>query len=390
MPRTILLASPREPSGGSWIVNCLLELGVRVNMKPTVARAWRGGADSPEAATMWQATSSGRWRIHPRAEALTKWLPILSRRETLAFRDDVEVLYVQDLPDPGVHGDRTALFLRDPRDAIHSHYRRNRPEMPIEEFIRFPHHETLLDVVAHWALFVECWLARSGDCVYRFEDYKANDNALLGRIVGDLGIEASPEEIASAARESNYEKAREAEEKYRATHPQDDEIAMRAGKVGEWMTSEDLRAMSREIERRTGPLLTKLGYDLQDKASTTPGLEGISQMHFLRAFKRFDLPETLNVRLAEADPMNCPDLSGLLHFASVVDTDLIQRARLEAHEARSLLDSLDEYVGSWRELAHVRVEAARTRFSDGADYHLARVRELLASRRSQPRKTTTE
>ena len=378
----ILLASPREPSDGSWLINCLLELGVRVDFKPTADRVWRSNKNPGVPSAMWQPAPEGRWRLHPRAEALRKWLPILTRRGTLAFRDDVQALYVQDLPRPEFAGARTALFVRDPRDAIHSLYRRIRPDMSLQDFVRFPHSETLLDAIAHWRLFVESWLARDGIHFYRFEDYKADAVGLLTRIVRDLGLEASPEAIAHAASESSYEKARTAEERYRATHPRDGEVAMRAGRVGEWKSSQELRDLSREIEERAGPLLTRLGYAFDGIAETSQENEGVSHLRFLSVFEQIELPPGRRETAAAVDPMACPLLSDTLKLASTLDANMIRRARLQAREARALLDSLQEYLASWQGHQGRRIDAARAEFDDGANYHMTRIRELMATRRA--------
>ncbi len=219
MEPPIVLASPREPSGGSWLINCLLELGVRVNLQPTADRIWRGASGRQRPSVMWQPAENGRWRLNPRAEELKKWLPILGHQETLHFRDDLEVLYVQDLPQVDLTSARTVLFVRDPRDAIHSLYRRIQPEMSLEDFVAFPHPVTLLDAIDHWRLFTECWLAVDGTLIYPFEDYKADAPGLLSRIVRDLGLVASREEITRAANESTFEKARAGDQRYRSSHP---------------------------------------------------------------------------------------------------------------------------------------------------------------------------
>jgi hypothetical protein len=378
-PTALLLVSPREPSGGSWLINCLLELGVRVNFKPTIDRVWRSVSNPREPSAMWRQAPDGRWRLQPRAEALKKWLPILTVHETLSFIDDVEALYVQDLPTSAFQGQHTALFVRDPRDAIYSSYRRIQPEMTLDEFVRFPHPETLLDVVGHWQLFVESWLARDGVHVYRFEDYKAEAEGLLTRVVRDLHLQASPEDIARAAAASTFEKARAAEAHYRARHPGDSEIAIRAGQVGEWRTSQELRDLSREVERRVGSLLKRLGYELHANAGNTPVTHGLSQLRFLSIFDRIGLPEHLRGR--EADPTTCSALADILKFASTVDADRIRRVRLHAREARLLFDSLEEYVDAWNNHRRQRAAKNREQFADGADYHMTRIAELMASRR---------
>lgn len=378
---SILLASPREPSGGSWLVNCLLELGVRVDIKPAIDRAWRGGKGTADASAVWQPAGEGRWRLHPRAEELKKWLPLLVRQETLSFRDDVRVLYVQDLPRPGLSADRTLLFLRDPRDAIHSLYRRVAPEMSLREFARFPQPETLLDAIDYWRLFVECWLARRDVLVYRFEDYKAGGVSLLARVAADLGLSVSNDDIERAALESTYEKARAAEELYRASHPGDEEIAMRAGRVGEWREADESLELSREIELRIGTLLRRLGYELEGAGEGGTEAWATSPIHLLAFFRGVDLPPPLLAAVRAVEPLSCPRLGQLLTLASSLDVDAIRRARLHPGDASVLLASLQEFAAAWAVHVSERLHAAAAQFEAGSAYHLARIRRLMAGRR---------
>src|SRR4051794_22826257 len=59
----ILLASPREPSGVSWLINCFLELGIKVSLKPTIERIGAAPTEGVEASGMWVAEAGGRWRL---------------------------------------------------------------------------------------------------------------------------------------------------------------------------------------------------------------------------------------------------------------------------------------------------------------------------------------
>jgi hypothetical protein len=168
----ILLVSPREPSGVSWIINCLLELGIRVDLQPTADQIF--GVGMQPASAMWLPEPDGRWRLHPRASALQKWLPILSREETLTFRAAPPILHIQRLPRREESQQQIILFVRDPRDALHSLYRRTQPELSWNEYIHWPQAETLLGAIDYWRLFIECWSDFRSVFIGRFEDYKAN------------------------------------------------------------------------------------------------------------------------------------------------------------------------------------------------------------------------
>jgi hypothetical protein len=373
----ILLASPREPSGVSWIMNCFLELGIKVSLKPTIERIGTASSEGVEASGMWVAEPGGRWRLHPRAEALKKWLPVLSRQETLCFRDDLEVLCVQELPRAGLRGRRTLLFVRDLRDALHSLYRRNQPEISLEAFARLPHPQTLLDAIGHWRLFVESWLGREGVRTYRFEDYKADAAGLLGRILDDLDIPVPVAERERAAELSGFGQAAAAESAYRQTHPGDRQVANRAGLVGEWKKLPETQALAAQIEQRAGDVLARLGYDAR---ASSPPLEGYSNVRFLSFFDEVEVPAALR-EAARSRPLTCPSLAGVLSFAAGVDAERLAASRLEAAELRTLLDSLDEFTTIHCAYLSTHLHDIRAAFVPGSDYHLDRLRRLVISRR---------
>src|SRR5262249_5779632 len=145
-------------------------------------------------ASMW-VPDDGATRLHGSAAPIQKWLPALERRQRFVFRDDVEVEYVQDFP-TATAADASAalLFVRDPRDAIHSAYRRSQPDLSLDSFVGFPHPQTLLDRASHWAFFVRAWSELPGIRTFRFEDYKSNDHDTLRAALDHLEIDASPDE----------------------------------------------------------------------------------------------------------------------------------------------------------------------------------------------------
>lgn len=379
-PVPVLLVSPREPSGASWIINCLLELGIRVCLKSAVDRAWGSAPEPPPPSAMWCEEPSGRWRLHPRADALKKWLPALTRHDTLKFRDDLDVLYVQELPRAELRGDRTVLFVRDLRDSLNSLHKRDRPQMPLASFVGMAHPRTLLDAIGHWRLFVESWLGRHDVLTYRFEDYKADAVTLLGRILHDVKIDAAPGEIERAARLSSFEQAAAAEATYKQTHPGDDQVAIRAGRVGEWQAAPEVQATVSEIQHRAGDLLARLGYEVPPPRSREGPPEGICNLHFLSFFDDIELPATLREAARTIDPLACPNLPRVLQFASSVEVAQLKASRLDADEVRTLLDSLDEFVTKHRDHLAAGLRTIRSAFAAGSAYHLDRIRALHASR----------
>lgn len=375
--KRILVASPVEPSGGSWLLNCLLELGVKVGHKPFVDNVWRGSNPPPPADHIWTEVD-GRHEFNPKAEMLVKFLPSVGRRKSFAFRGDVEVEYVQDFPPPRFDERPLVLIVRDPRDAIYSMYRRVAPELSFEEFCRFPNPATLLDRAAHWALHVAAWLDHPNVRIVRLEDYKRDAEATLRSVVEPLDLGCGDAEIDAALRFSSFEKAREAEAAFRERFPGDRQVVNRAGKVGDGRGRPEVQALIPEIERATAPLLRRLGYDVEDALEGDTSAARLNAL-FLSFFKTIRVPEAF---CAPAPDMPQADrhLFALLAFAHRLDKDLIRRAALAPDEARQLLDSLSELSGSHRDWLAARMIATRGTYIDGSDYFFQRIKELRKAR----------
>lgn len=374
----ILLVSPREPSGVSWLINGLLELGIRVDLQPTVDQIF--GTGRQPASAMWLPEPDGRWRLHPRASALQKWLPFLTSNETFAFRPIPPVLHVQRLPlrqEP--HG-QVILFVRDLRDALHSLYRRTQPQLTWQEFVNWPNPDTLLDAIDYWRLFMQCWLGQPQVFVGRFEDYKSNAENLLTQILRYMEMEFTAEEIMVATERSSYAAAVAAERRYRELHPQDQQIVNRAGLVGEWESLPDLQATVIEIERRAGHLLTRLGYRVTHAGIAADSWEALAISRELSSFAQFDIaPEMVNS--ARSEPPG-PMLDRLQQFCDGVTAERLAGARLETDELRTLLRSLEEFSTRHAPALTASLQTVSQSFSDGSAFHLARIRALLLSRRS--------
>ena len=350
MTTRIYLASPVEPSGASWLVNCFLELGIRVSHKPIVDNVWRHRDPSPPPGHMWERGSDGRERLKPRAAVLKKWLPALSRIEAFAFRDDIEVEYVQDLPSAHHAGTPVLLLVRDPRDSLYSMYRRVQPEFDYDTFLRLPSPDTLHDRPAHWRLFVERWLVLAAENWFTFEEYKQDAAGLLHRILHRLGTPYDDDRVQRAVLESSYEAARAAEARYRMRFPGDWEVANRAGRAGEWVESGESQSGAALIESRAGALMRRLGYQ------------------------------------CAAAPDSGPDgwLDELCAFASAVDEDLLRRSNLPNHRIRQLLEHLARVARAQGWDSSERLVQLRQSFMEGSGHQLAQVRDLLARRRMKP------
>lgn len=382
--RKIYLASPIEPSGASWLINCLLELGIRVDHKAAVERMWRTDAGPVDPGRLWQRDGA-HWRPHPRGKIMGKWLPALTTRDRFTFRDDIHVEYIQEFPNQHHVGQCAALFLRDPRDAIYSHYRRRQSTLDFAGFAALPNPCTLLDAATHWRLYVQSWRALTDGRVYRFEDYKADDEGLLRRILADLGIDAGEDEVRAAAAASTFEKAQAGEASYRARHPGDAEVANRAGKVGDAGARPDIGGVTAAIARRCADVLGPLGYavpDLPEAASSGPP-PGAAQFHLLDVFRDYVIgPEA--TALAAAEPLASPDVPALLDFARGLDASTLAAAAFSPRDARALLASLGAFNRAHAAMLDARLDRLGVDFADGSSRHMGVLRDLLRrSRRAR-------
>ena len=383
MKTKVCMASPAEPSGASWLINCFLELNVKVSHKPVVDSVWRNADPSLPPDHMWRQAQDGSYRLHPKAHVLKKWLPALTRIESFFFREDIEVEYVQDLPTPRQSGQPVLFFVRDPRDSLYSMYRRIRPALGYEAFLRFPDPDTLFDRPTHWRVFVESWLAFAGDNWFTFEAYKQDAAALLRRVLGGVGQTCGEEEIESAVLESSFDKARAAEERYKTDFPGDSEVANRAGRAGDWVDHTEARTGSALIESRAGDLMRRLGYDCPMNADGVPSY-GPARAQRLPLCSQIRSPESVTARLTD-NRLQHPLLDEVFAFLAEMDEALLRSTNLPSYRIRRLLDSLSQVACAERWDVAENIGQLRERFGEGSDHHFAQMRDLLIRRRRAKR-----
>lgn len=384
-PGKILFVSPEEPSGASWLLNCWLELGIRIGHKPAVDRLWRAADPRPAADHIWRC-EGGACVLKPKADVLRKWLPALGRQAEFRFRQDLWVEYVQDYPPrPGsveAGDDPVIFFIRDPRDALYSMYRRTAPAMSFAEFLRFPHPRTLLDPIDNWSLLVRCWQARPGVTFFRFEDYKRDAFGLLQRILATLGLRYDDAEVQAAVEGSSFQAARDSEQRYRERFPSDRQVANRAGKVGDWRQDPENREAVEVIERRTGPLLDAFGYTadtpVDGGSCANDGFEGAANLRYLSFFDTVSLPDGAD----QAPPaLRAQSLCKLLAFAERLDQPMLAGSRLPPDQLRRLLDSLAEFMRRHQQAADKHLQSLQSACEPDPGDHLQRIRDMVAARK---------
>jgi hypothetical protein len=321
MAERIILASPREPCGATWLINCLLVLGVKTyRVGPGGQEMWIKGLDGVS--------------LDPRENILKQWLPVLSQRDNFEFGDQIEVQWLHEWPTDADWKHRVLYFIRDPRDAMYSRYRREGSTLAFNDYLAFPDAFSLLEKVDHWRLFNESWIAHPNLKVVRFEDYKADALQTLRQAIAWLGLTRAEGELVNAIENSSFEKAAQAERHYLRTMGSA-QVINRAGKPGEWHSlAGEVDAMA-EISTRCASVLRHFGYAAP--VTTEHGLGYRSQFTHLKHFA--------SVRLAVPliQPAAGEDL-GLQSLVARLDPQLFKAAGVSDSEAHVMLNSLSEYA----------------------------------------------
>lgn len=231
MPRRkIIIASPQEPSGATWLINCFLELGVLI---------YRG----PQWQNMW-VKNNDQYTLSPKEDILKKWLPSLSTKKNFYFDQDVEVEWVHEWPTERFSDKQIIFFLRDPRDALYSRYKRESPYANFSDYVHFLDPALLLNKMEINLIFTKMWRLHPQCCVFNFEDYKTNSEITLRKILDYVRLDFSDEAIHRALAASDSEQAAEMEKKWNEKFKMNHDgvwlqIINQGGIVGRWQQLEE-------------------------------------------------------------------------------------------------------------------------------------------------------
>lgn len=337
----IFLISPREPCGATWLINCFLVLGIK-----TYRSTVEGG--------MW-IKKDEHFVLSPHETALRKWLPVLSEEETFRFREDVEVEWAHIWPTKAMAGAKIVYFIRDPRDALFSRYRRESPDVAFREFLDFPDSQTLLDKIDTWCLFNEAWLQQPDLVVCRFEDYKRDARATLQAVLDRIGFVVGKEAVEEAVLRSGFERAAAAERRYRETNPQDTQIINRASQVGSWRDPSLENEMA-EITERCRGLLPRFGYTADVSSACLPSYRPNSDL--LRFYRNLRVSPCFWDR--PVDGREKRRVMAAFELAVEVSVETLDTHRLERYERWQLLNGLDEFVRAAAAWQHKRIGQIKT------------------------------
>lgn len=240
--RNCQVVSAPFASGVAWLINLLLELGIRTTHVASrhPEKHWLPKGETVE--------------IGPAAYDHLRWhLPVLLERKEFLFEPGIEVFWEHRL-DFARHPQRpTILFVRDPRDAIYSLYRRDYEEhYTFHEYLSrpatWPYHFPAmfrLPPADTWAYFHLFWLGMRQLMqikIVTFEEARARPVEITEEILQFLGVTRTRDQIQLAVERSSFDRARAAVEALQEQTGRRWRTA-RKGKAGEWKETYDEAAL---------------------------------------------------------------------------------------------------------------------------------------------------
>ena len=200
MPRTVNLVGPIEPTGLSWLINCLIELNIKCSNDPDT----------------WDE-SERKARLRPEQERLRRWLPALSdATRAFDFRSDIEIRWSHDWLSSEHLENQTIFFTREPKTAHFSGYKRlGTASLSFHDYLIEIDSQWLLNRMQIWNLFHGLWSNHPRLKLFHFEDYKRDAIKTLKSVIEFLEIsDIEQKDIAHAVEASTFEMAKRSEEKY--------------------------------------------------------------------------------------------------------------------------------------------------------------------------------
>jgi hypothetical protein len=213
------LISPVQPSGLTWLVNCLIELGLYTTKSDQ---------------EIWEKQENGKYKVKRDFQDLARWLPALSdpNRE-FTFSTNLKILWSHDWPIANLYQEPILFFTRDPRTSLYSEYRRlGKVEFSFEQFLREPDMQRLVNRMNIWNLFHALWSCQELIMFVNFESYKTNPKMVLEECLNFLNIRNTTDaERENALAKSTFEIARAAEKEYLETHDKDLPAMIRSSSI---------------------------------------------------------------------------------------------------------------------------------------------------------------
>lgn len=208
---TAEIVSSMMPCGAGWLGNCLLEVGV------PLWQPWNRPTNR-----FWQRLSPYRYRYLDRDDRQSSWgqtLPALRKGREFLFRPAI-VPKISHRPDRLLAKHcKLILFVRDPRDTLHSDWKRQSlyDENPIDfrDYLDRPFRNGAISNIQYLMGFYTNWcnsLQGTPHLILRFEDYKHDAASTLRTALDFLDIEYTESQLFNAINTSSFEVGKEIEE----------------------------------------------------------------------------------------------------------------------------------------------------------------------------------
>lgn len=188
--------SPELPCGVAWLASAMIELDVPL-WKPWGLRDDR----------LWLRLGHARYRHVCRGSPWSRVVAGFQHNREFRFRSTPVPRFSHGWPGLLAPLPAVILFVRDPRDALYSGWRRARRSgelrggVDFESFVAAPYHHYPMSWGRWLALFLALWrheLAGRRHLVVRFEDVKADPIGMLRRTLAFLGMEVGDRALARA------------------------------------------------------------------------------------------------------------------------------------------------------------------------------------------------
>ncbi len=192
-PRTIYFTSPWMPCGAFGIVNCLMEMGIKVSTYRHAHEDW---------------SFDGKYHYPNTFNRFKAQFPAFADNERFEFRDDIHVIWGHIFPYDHLYRHKVFMYTRDPRDALFHQYswEKRMADINYADWLRWPFHETLLDNIDSWLLYHRLWRQHPHLAAFRYEDTCKSPRKMIGRLLDYLGVEVEEERIEKALWSSSYER----------------------------------------------------------------------------------------------------------------------------------------------------------------------------------------
>ncbi|MCP4047244.1 MAG: sulfotransferase domain-containing protein [Gammaproteobacteria bacterium] len=198
---TFDVVSPELPCGAAWLANCFLELNI------PVWRPWDYEIDNE-----WKRLAPFHYQYADNQQPWKQTLPALQYLREFQFNPAYAACFHHQWPISYRRKRRLIFFVRDPRDALFSYWRRtthNEPDfcLSFESFVhsRYFHHP--FSFREYLLIFLQLWknhLSGHNHLIIRFEDYRNNARQTLNRVLGFLNMQVEEDKISYALECSDF------------------------------------------------------------------------------------------------------------------------------------------------------------------------------------------